>query len=95
MSLNAYSSQGEAMDWNNYFHQIRVIPPSDLQDAWRDIHTVIFHGSNATDVNDVEHNLITGYLCNVEPDPATLIPLALGPKKFEGKVSCNDQEVIP
>jgi len=38
---------------------------------------------------------LTDFLCNVDPDPATLIPLALGPKKFEGKVRCNDQGVIP
>jgi hypothetical protein len=89
---------GEALDWNSHFRKIRVIPPSNLWDAWKNLHKVIFHSSTASFLNVVEHNFVIGYLCNVEPDPTTLAPLPWPldfPNKFMGKSRCNDQGGIP
>jgi hypothetical protein len=74
--------------------QILVIPPDLLGQAWKTFHKVIYHGSSANSLNYDEHNFTNGYICNANPDPSTLTPLRVL-NKFEGKLRCNDQQLIP
>ena len=77
---------------------LRATPPADLSRAWKENHTVIFHDSSAFWPNTVEHNMITGYMCNVEPDPATLTPMSWPlnyATKLSGQPRCQDQGTIP
>jgi hypothetical protein len=70
--------------------QIRLKAPRILKDAWANFHTVIYHESEAYIPNLKEHNFTRSYICNVAPDPSTLLSRD-ELNKFDGGKQCLDQ----